>query len=572
MSNKQKSKNLFIQGSILALAGIVTKLVGFAYRIPMTNMLGSDGNGVYSIAFSIYNIVLMLSSYSLPLAVSKLVSARLAMKQYNNSYRVFKDAMLFAVGVSIAGALFLYFGADLLASMYSTPELTRPLKVLAPTVFIVALLGVLRGYFQGSRTMIPTAISQIFEQIMNAFMSIWGVWFCMSRVAAPLPHKVTEVYAGAQGVNVSIIQGFGVQNTSLGAAGGTLGTLFGALIALIFLAFTFYIYKPSIYRQINRDETGLTESHSEVYKLLLVTVIPVIISQTVYQIGYVIDSLIFSRIMQMKGMESSVRKSLQGVFNSQYTLLINVPIAIATAMAASTIPNIVCSYTIGKKDEVNKKIGGVIKFVMVIAFPSAVGLAALATPIMNVLFPSLGKYNDVAASLLHYGFISIVFYSLSTITSAVLQGLDHMNIPVRNSAISLSIHLAMMIVLLYFTDLNVYVLLIGDVTFPMLISILNWFSVKKYVGYKQEVKRTFIIPLFSSAAMGVAAWFTFTGVSFIGRGRIIQAVGIVAAVLVAVLVYGFFMLALNCFDKEELYDLPMGGRIVTLGRKFGFYC
>ena len=92
-SKKQKSKNLFIQGTILALAGILTKVIGFAYRIPMVNLMGSDGNGVYSVAFSIYNIVLMLSSYSLPLAVSKLVSARLAMKQYNNSYRVFKDSM-----------------------------------------------------------------------------------------------------------------------------------------------------------------------------------------------------------------------------------------------------------------------------------------------------------------------------------------------------------------------------------------------------------------------------------------------------------------------------------------------
>ena len=571
---RQKSKNLYIQGTILAAAGIITKLMGFAYRIPMTNMLGSDGNGVYSIAFEIYNIVLMLSSYSLPLAVSKLVSARLALKQYNNSYRVFKDAMVFAFIASSIGAMFLFFGADFLAVMYSTPELTRPLKVLAPTVFVVAIVGVLRGYFQGASTMIPTALSQIVEQIFNAVISIWGVWFCMNRLAGSALKDAAAGFVGvdaAGGVAKSICSGYEVQSASFGAAGGTLGTLFGAVFALVFLVYTFCIYRPSIHRRNRKDVFGVTESHSDVIRLLVATVVPVIISQTIYQIGYVIDDLIFSRIMYMKGMENSVRKSLQGVFNSQYTLLINVPIAMATAMAASTIPSIVTSYTMGRRREVNKKIGGVIKFVMAISFPSAIGLAVLASPIMYVLFPRLGEYNQVGANLLHYGSIAIVFYSLSTITSSVLQGLDHMKVPVRNSGISLVIHLIMMVVLLYFTDLNVYILLIGDVTFPMLISMLNWYCVKKYVGYRQEVGKTFVIPLVASCVMGIAAWGTYEGVTIFGKGRMIEVIGLIAAVIVAVAVYGILILAMHCFEKDELYDLPMGGRLVTLGRKFGFY-
>ncbi|MDE6232010.1 MAG: polysaccharide biosynthesis protein, partial [Lachnospiraceae bacterium] len=495
MGNKQKSKNLFIQGTILALAGIFTKIIGFVYRIPMTNMLGSDGNGVYSIAFEIYNIVLMLSSYSMPLAVSKLVSARLALKQYNNSYRVFKDTMKFALVTSITGALFLYFGSGLLASLYSTPELVRPLKVLAPTLLVVGILGVMRGFFQGSSTMIPTAISQIFEQIFNGVISIGAIWYCMSKLAAHAKSLPGGFYGGATGVYQGISQGFKVQGASFGAAGGTVGTLAGAVVALLFLAFTFVIYKPSINRQNKRDGWGITESHGEIYRTLLVTVVPVIISQTVYQVGYVIDDLIFSKTMYLKGMDNSVRKSLQGVFNSQYTMLINVPIAMATAMATSSIPSIVTSYTMGRKKEVNKKIGSIIKFVMVIAFPSAMGLSVLATPITHTLFPRLGEYNTVGASLLRYGSVAIVFYSLSTITSAILQGLDHMKVPVKNSGISLSIHLVLMVVLLYFTELNVYALLIGDITFPLLVSILNWNSVRKYVGYKQEVSRTFIVPL-----------------------------------------------------------------------------
>ena len=243
----------------------------------------------------------------------------------------------------------------------------------------------------------------------------------------------------------------------------------------------------------------------------------------------------------------------------------------ATAMAASTIPSIVTSYTMGKKKEVNKKIGGVIKFVMAISFPSAIGLAVLATPIMNILFPRLGAYNQVGANLLHYGSIAIVFYSLSTITSSVLQGLDHMRVPVRNSGISLSIHLIMMIVLLNFTDLNVYILLIGDVTFPMLISILNWYCVKKYVGYKQEVGKTFLVPLIASGVMGMAAWGSYKAITIFGTGKIVMIIALIVSVAIAVIVYGILMLAMHCFEKDELYDLPMGGRIVTIGRKLGFY-
>lgn len=143
-----------------------------------------------------------------------------------------------------------------------------------------------------------------------------------------------------------------------------------------------------------------------------------------------------------------------------------------------------------------------------------------------------------------------------------------MNVPVRNSAISLVIHLILMVSLLYFTDLNVYALLIGDVTFPMLISILNWLSVKKYVGYRQEVAKTFLMPLVSSLVMGVATFIIYNGVVAVVGNMII---GMGLAVIVAVVVYLVMILALRCFEKEELYDLPMGGRLVTLGKKMGFY-
>lgn len=124
--SKGTRDTLFLQGMILACAGILTKIIGFIYRIPMANFLGDQGNGIYSVAFGIYNIALTLSSYSLPLAVSKLVSHRTAKNEHRNARRVFRDSLLFAVLVGAAACAALYLGADALEELYHRPGLARP--------------------------------------------------------------------------------------------------------------------------------------------------------------------------------------------------------------------------------------------------------------------------------------------------------------------------------------------------------------------------------------------------------------------------------------------------------------
>ena len=432
----------------------------------------------------------------------------------------------------------------MIEKLYDTPGLNKPLKIMAPTVFVVALVGVFRGYFQGCSTMLPTAISQIIEQIANAIVSVLAIWI--------------------------IIISFSSYNdvASYGAAGGTIGTFAGAFMALLFLSFVFVIYKSKLKIQIRRDKTTYEESNNKIYKLLLITILPIVFSQTIYQIAYTLDDFIFSNIMSLKGMTHEVRVSLQGVFNLQYTLLINVPIAIATAMAVSIIPNIVTLKIQGKIEEVQHEITTVIKFVMAIAFPSSVGLAVLAKQIMPLLFPSLKIYNTVAVNLLMFGSFAIVFYSLSTITSAVLQGLDFMKVPVVNAAISLVIHIVLVSVLLYITDLGIYALLIGDITFPLMVSILNWISVKKHIGYRQEITKTFMIPLFSSAVMGVGTFAMYKLAHWVINVNVIE---VVIAIIFGVVIYGFMILLLHYFSEEELFNFPMGNKLAIIERKFQNY-
>ena len=217
---KNKAANFVIQGSILAMAGILVRIIGMLYRMPLNDIIGKQGNGYYTSAYNVYNILLILSSYSMPVAISKMISARLAKGEYENCRRILKTGLLYATVTGGLAAIVLWFGSDFFAGLIKTPYSSYALKTLAPTIWIMAYLGVLRGYFQGTGTMIPTAISQILEQVINAIVSV---------VAAGILFRVGEGMNAAQGAkNYSY---------ALGAAGGTIGTGAGALTAFIFFIF-----------------------------------------------------------------------------------------------------------------------------------------------------------------------------------------------------------------------------------------------------------------------------------------------------------------------------------------------
>ncbi len=537
MSDETK-KNLFVQGTILASAGIITKIIGFLYRIPMANILGDQGNGIYSVAFGIYNIALTLSSYSLPQAVSKLIAEKIALKEEKNKMKVFRCALIFAVLAGAAAFAVLWFGADFLENLYAREGLARPLRVLAPTTFVVAVLGVFRGFYQGHGSMTPTAASQVFEQIINAIVSI---------VAA---YGLKQAYASTADVH------------SFAAAGGTLGTLSGAATALLFFLILTFVRRSEL-RNSGLKDTHAMDSNRIVYRAILLTVIPIILSQTIYQIGNTVDDLIFSNLMSRKEVSDAVVASIQGVYHTQYIQLVNLPVAVATAMAASTLPAVSAAYITGKYEEANAKVDSIVKFNMAIAIPSAVGLAVLGYPIVSVLFPRLVEYREVSTILLAAGSSAVIFYALSTITTSILQGSSHMRVPVIHSAVSLVIHIVTVIVLLMYTDLGVYALLIGNVTFPMVVCILNMRSISRIIHHRWTWNHTFVRPFLASLVMGAAAYFIYIVLEHVTGS---MPLSLLASILCAVAVYGWMILKLHCFTKEELLQFPMGSRIVRIAR------
>lgn len=540
-SSKESTASGFLkQGSILAMASIMVRLIGMIYRIPMANIIGDEGNGIYSAAFEIYNILLIISSYGMPMAVSKMVSARCSQRRYKNAYKLFRYSMAVSVVTGGAAALFVYFGADWLESQFFSKYhgIAIPLRVLAPTIFIVAVMGTLRGLFQGRKTMLPTAISQIFEQIVNAFVSVAAAYSLMRA------HSASD------------------KLPAWGAAGGTMGTCMGALVALIILVFIYFMYKPTMNRQISRDRTSSVISTSQTYKIIAVTVVPIILSQTVYQLSGIVDVTLFNDIMERKDFSDKYVSTMQGIYSTKYRLLVSVPIAVSTAIASSMIPSIVTSFASGELDDVKSKISTAVKFNMIIAFPSAMGLAVLAQPVIRLLFP--GSDYVTGGMMLITGSTCIIFYALSTVTSGALQSIDKMGLPVIHSFVSLVVHIVIVAVLLMWTDLGVFALVVGNVTYPLLVCILNGRSVRKSLDYKQEVTKSFCIPLIASFVMGIvtiAVYYVF----FIITHKIYIA--IFPAVAAAVFIYFVLVLKLQGLSRNELYEFPMGRRMSILADK-----
>ena len=555
MAKKKRNSDtgFLMQGSILAVASIISRIVGLLYRVPLTATIGKTGNDYYGTAYEIYNILLLISSYSIPLAVSKLVSARMAKGRAKDVSKVLFGSLAFAIVSGGAASLIVFFGAEFFTStLLKTPLSAIALKVLAPTLLVVAVLGVFRGFFQGLGTMIPSAISQIGEQIVNAIVSV---------VAASILFSYGAKVGGVLGNEDNYAAAYG-------AAGGTLGTSMGALFALLFILFIFFAYNKVLKKIKRKDRSRYTESYKDIMAVLIMTIIPVLLSTTVYNMSSIIDQGIFKNIAVAQGYTSKQISEWWGVFAGQYKVLINVPISIASAMAASTVPSLTAAFNSQDKNLVKNQINSANRFVMVIAFPCAVGMMVLAGPLMQLLF---NDSDSASATMLMVGGISIVFYSLSTLSNGILQGIDKLSIPVKNALVALVLHIILLLILLEVFDLNIYAVIIANAFYALLMCVLNQAAVLRFSNAKYNIKVIFIIPLISSAIMGLLVYLSHMLFQTIGAmvftHRVANLFSTVLAILVGIVAYFAAMFLFGGIDEETLLKFPGGRKLCGMAYK-----
>ena len=549
MSKKKgNNSNYIFQGAILASASIIVRMIGLLYHIPLGRIIGDVGNSYYSCAFEIYSLILLISSYSLPLAVSKIVSARLGTGDKANIRRILKCALGFGLFVGVIGALVAYFGADYLTgTLLNTPEGAICLRVLAPCILIMGVLGVMRGYFQGHGTMIPTAVSQIIEQVVNAVVAVAAAWYLFEY-----------------GLKIDAILGTETAAPAYGASGSTLGTTLGALSALLFISFLLIVFLKSEKKKAIRDSQK--ESYGSILVVLVMTILPVILSTAIYNLNSIIDQGMFKALMEKLGTGKEEIDVTWGIYSGKYKLLCNVPIALASAMASSTIPNI--SKQLGNRKAVRRSVGDVIRFTMVISIPCAVGLGVFGKEVIEVLWPGT---PDMAADMMLFGSTSVIFYSLSTLTNGILQGIDKMRLPVIHAAVSLVLHIILLYVLIDVFKMGGMAIVWSYIFFGALMCILNNVAIRKHLRYRQEIKRTFLIPIVSSAIMGIVSRMLYNVLfTSMGETTVAMLISLVIAVLVAIIIYFVVLLAMRGLRERELRAFPKGYVLVRVAKKLHF--
>ena len=546
---KSNSKNYLVQGSILAVASIIAKIIGMIYRFPLTNTLGNEGNSYYSTANEVYNIVLMISSFSLPLAVSKLVSERIHKGEFKNAHRVFLCAMRFALIAGGALALLTYVFAGVITKYVLSIELAvYALRVLAPAIFVFAIVGVFRGFFQGYSNMTPTAVSQVIEQIVNAIFTV---------VCANIMYSY--------GVSLAQENGNELLGPAWGAAGGTFGTVVSITVAMLFMMFVYTVQKSTLKRQMRRDVTTHLESERAIYRTMILTIIPIVLSTLIYNISNVADQGVFNKVLLSQGYTEKQYTSIWGIYSGQFRVLMNVPLSLASCLAPSVVPSLTAAMARGDRGDARRKIRTSVRFTMIITIPCAVGMAALAKPILTMLYPSLETGRPLAVGIMQAGALLIILYAFSTLTTGILQGLGKLQTPLINNAAALVIHFILLYVMLTAGNLNIYAVGWSNICFALIVSVLNAIAIARFLHYRQEWKRTFLIPVIVSIIMRAAAYLVYQLFHLVFGNTI----SVLFAILAGVATYGIGLISFKGITVEEIAALPKGHLIVRLLRKTG---
>jgi stage V sporulation protein B len=403
--------------------------------------------------------------------------------------------------------------------------------------------------------MVQTSFSQIIEQIINASVSILAAIWLMSMVS--------DRDASTQAI--------------YGAMGSAMGTGAGVLTALLFMAAVYAMNSKLFKRRRDRDKTKNELSYGQVFGLIFGMVTPVLLSTCIYNMSSATNLKLYCHIAeQINGYTEAQATTYYGLFSGKANQITNIPIALATAMSSAVIPTISATFERGEMKSTRRKIAAAIKTTMLISIPSAVGLAVLAKPLVYVLYPQQATL-DTVARLLQMLAVSVVFYGLSTLSNAVLQGTGYVNKPVIHAAVALVIQAGVLIVLLLYTPMDLYALTIAAVVYSLCMCILNGISMRNKLGYKQEGLRTFILPAFCSLFMGAAAFAVYSGMNqlmilagAIEKGTmnwLYNCICLVPSLLVAVIVYFALIIKTGAVTSRELAAMPKGGTLLKAARK-----
>ncbi|MBE6767339.1 MAG: polysaccharide biosynthesis protein [Ruminococcaceae bacterium] len=534
---REKNTSLAKNVMMLMAAQFITKVMGLIYRIVIINIegFGNEGNGYYSIGYTIYSVLLTLSSIGVPNVIAKLISERLAAGDHRGSQRILKVCFGLFLSISFASACLLYFGADFIASVIlDVPDVAYTMKALAPAVFFASAAAVLRGYFSGRGSLKATSTSQVVEQFFNCVLSIVFVYLCIGRGSAVM------------------------------AAAGNVSTSASVAIAFLYLVF-FYLRRRRDIRRGCEEQTVPTEQHStrELLHIVLALSIPMAVGSLISALNDFIDSFTitnciqtaYAAVAQSEKELEAMAASAAGLL-SKVSTIINLPLALNTAFSTALVPAI--SAAVAKHDRrlAGEKITFSLFASLVIVLPCAVGLAVLAAPVLQMLYPTVSD----GAGLLALSTVPLIFLALTCIINGGLYGLGEVRLPAASLAVGAVIKLALNWLLIREPSINVYGAVISSIVCDAVVFLLVFNALRHRLPLQLRLWKHLLKPLLCSGVMGAAVFGTHRLLCSVAG----NAVATVAGVAVGVAVYAALLLFTHVFTKEEMAALPMGQKIVRL--------
>lgn len=529
------SGNKFIKGAaILGIAGVIIKVMGAVFRIPVTNWIGDTGMSYYGFAYAIYGALLVLSTAGIPVAISKMVSERIAVKEYKNAHKVFKVATGLLFGIGMTSFLICFFGGEWITAQLGNPGAALAVKAISPALLFVPLFSAYRGYFQGRQNMQPTAVSEITEQLIRVFVGLF------------LAYKLMDI---------------GVQEA---AAGASFGASAGSIAGLGVIVIIYMLNRKTIHRKIDLNSQHVEETW-DILKKIVIIAVPIIIGSEIMPIMNLLDAGIIMRRLQATGWTLAEAQSMYGLLSGFCSPLIAFPQIFTQAVAVSLVPAIAAAFRVKDSHNVQDNVQLGYRVTMIMAFPCAAGILALGEPIMLFMFAQQPASAVAAVPILQIMAISIVFLASTQTSVGVLQAIGKQNLPVIHLGIGCIGKVAATFILAGIPAINVKGAAIGTLIAYIVAMILNNRSVKSYTGVKFNYNLTYLRPFIAAAVMGVCAFASHKLLVGIAG----NSIATLASVMVGVIVYGILIFTVKAITIDEVEaTFPGGTKIAKVMRKF----
>lgn len=530
-------RSILKQAAILGIASIIVRAIGLLYRIPLSNIIGDLGNSYYGVAFNIYTILLLISGYSIPIAVSKIISGYIAVGQYKNARKSFILALIFIGCFGGFLSIVLYIFSPLFLPEGSANAIYA-LRCLSPTLFISGFIGVFQGYFQARRNTFPTAFAQILEQVANAVTSIF---FAFILTRSSLEDEVNTA--------------------TFGALGGTLGTLCGVIVSICIL---YYIYKlnfPRTVKELRKDKSLYTESYSTLTKILIVLIVPIIFSTIVTNFIGIINQYIYYGISSFKGLDMIDIGIKYGIYVGKVIPLSNVPSAVAYSVAVATLPTISAALARRNRREIHYRINESITLTMLFCAPASIGMFVLAKPIMDLLFSGTSSIGYINLRLCA---IVILIVGYNTVLTSIIQGLGKPMITLFAGLASILANILVIVPQLLFTKIDIYAITTSAIVAHIVIAIISYRYIKSITRFKQNFIRTFFCPMFAALTMGITTFISYHLLHFLLRFNLIA---LLITIPLSIIIYGIIIIKLNFVNTRQLKSITIGRYFLRFLRK-----